>query len=251
MTPDPTDRERVLEKVRKLFARASDLTGSTQGERDSAMRGARALLAKYNIDVADVEAKTGKIDEKRGIMRASFYGRPWARSVAQSAAVLCFCDYLYIGRSEAKDTIHLFIGRESNGITATQLAEYLVTSINRESKSHQRKNGLRNDSYRAFAWGAADAITQRVAALRAEPEEAPEATPGSSRALVVYEANEHQENQKLITETFNNKLGTGRIGKGISDYLAAQAGHRYGETVSLDRQVSGKGQSRLTNHSGE
>lgn len=251
------ERQKILERVRKMMRLANNV-GATEGERDNAMRMARSTLEKYNLDMASIEEKEHKAGEDREMKSAVFYGRPWARSVAHSAAELCFCSYLYVPAKRGGDTKHLFVGRTSNAITSAELAQYLVESINREAKRYQRGQMLGNDSYRAFAWGAASAIRRRVAELRkasqepAKAAEAPQAGQSDtssvdrSKALVVLEANEQRANQELITKTFGKLKNSGRSGQGFSDGGAMAAGRSYGDTVSLNRQVNGSQRARLS-----
>lgn len=239
-----TEQDKVLERVRKMIRLAND-SGATEGERDNALRMARATLEKYNLDMAQVETETSKPQEDRMIKGAVFYGRPWARAAAAAAGDLCFCSYLYVTGRLAAHTKHIFVGRTSNAITAAELAQYLVESIHRQAKAHQRKHGLGNESYRAFAWGAASAIRRRVVELRLASEKASEASPSGGKGLIVYQANENAANQEFVAGTFP-QLSKGRNGQGFADATSARAGRDYGETVSLDRQVSGATQKTLT-----
>jgi hypothetical protein len=204
------------------------------------MRMARSTLAKYNLDMAQVETEGKTVeDEKRIFQNVEFYGRPWARNVAGSVAELCFCSYLFIRSSRAKDTRHVFVGRTSNAITASELAAYLVASITREAKRHQREHMLGNDAFRSFAWGASIAIARRVQQLRAAESnnESPDLTKDQSKALVVVQANEDQENKTLISKAFPKIKSIAGHGKGIASRDSLDAGREYGETVSLHRQV--------------
>lgn len=256
---DP-EREKILARVRKMLALGKN-RGATEGERDNALRMARATLEKYNLDLASVEESTHKptAGEERVEKEGRFYGRPWARAIAVAAADLCFCSYLYVGARRGSDTRHCFIGRTSNAITALELAQYLVESVHREAKRHQRQHYLGNDSYRAFAWGAASAIRQRVRDLRAASEkaaqqessapkqaDAPQSTEVTmSKALVVIQANEAAANRQFIEQHYGKKLGSGRSGQGFNDGDSAARGRAYGQTVSLNRQVGGSDRPRL------
>src|SRR5882724_678898 len=115
------EQDKILERVRKMMRLANN-SGATEGERDNALRMARATLEKYNLDMAAVEVEGAAPSEERVMKRTNFYGRPWARSVAVAAGDLCFCSYLFVGASRAADTAHIFVGRTSNAITASELA---------------------------------------------------------------------------------------------------------------------------------
>jgi Protein of unknown function (DUF2786) len=158
-----TEQERILARVRKMLALAND-AGATEHERDNAMRMAHSTLAKYNLDIALVEDAGGKVEgEDRGVLRAVFYGRPWARQVANSVAELFFCSYICSTHKKAKMTQHCFVGRHSNAITAREMAAYLVGSIIKEARQFRT---LGNAACRSFCIGAAVSIGQRVEALK-------------------------------------------------------------------------------------
>jgi hypothetical protein len=81
--------EWVLERVRKLLALGTN-AGATEGERDNAMRMAHALLAKYNLDMAQVQMETGEVSEDRRVPTISVLRSPLGshRSSTYSQAVL-------------------------------------------------------------------------------------------------------------------------------------------------------------------
>lgn len=232
-------KEWVLDRVRKLLTLANN-AGATEGERDNAMRMAHKLLAKYNLDQAEVEAATGEQQERRGVGRGEYYGRPWARVVSASIAKLFFCEYLYMPATRARQTSHYFIGRESNVITAKAMAQYVVESIQREGRRRNRQEGTGENIWlRSFCMGAASVIALRVEEMIRESANE-STTPGekSGTAIVlasVYET-ERQANLAVRDEKFG-KLRKGRSGK--SDYSddATIEGARYGRTVSLNRQI--------------
>jgi hypothetical protein len=179
--------------------------------------------------------------EARTREAGQFYGRPWARSICQSIAELMFSEYVYVSAKRATDTGHYFIGRHSNAITATELARFVVEAVLKEAKRHEREHGGGWPTVRAFAWGAAGRIGQRVAEIRADAEKAPVEVPAGGTALVlasVY-AIEAEQNA-LAVKTYFPKLRTGRIGKGVSDSDAYGAGREYGATISLHTQLGSK-----------
>lgn len=231
--------ERIIERIRKMLALAND-AGATEGERDNAMRMAHATLAKYNLDIAMIEASGTKKakGEERTKEVGTFYGRPWARNVCVSVAKLMFSEYVYVSAKRATDTGHYFIGRHSNAITATELARFVVESILREAKRHERSHGGGWATVRAFAWGAARRIGERVEEIRADAEKEPVTVPTGGTALVlasVY-AIEAEQNA-LAVATYFPTLRTGRSGKGVYDSDAYGAGKAYGGSISLNPQL--------------
>lgn len=226
------EQERILSRVRKMLALAAD-AGATEHERDNAMRMAHATLAKYNLDIAMVEDAGGKVEsEERGILRAVFFGRPWARQVAGSIADLFFCSYICATHKKAKMTQHCFIGRQSNAITAREMSAYLVDSVIKESRKF-RHHG--NAVCRSFCIGAANAISRRVDKLIEERSQ-DKATPGTSLVLASLYSREAAANLVVFEEAFPKTRLT-RSGKGTNSNLGYSAGFDYGDKVSLDRQI--------------
>lgn len=229
---------RILERVRKMLALARD-KGATEGERDNAMRMAHATLAKYNLDLAAVESHEGgkpkKGPEARTDHSATFYGRPWARQVANSIAELCFCSYIYVGATKAKDTRHYFIGSHANATTAALLAEYVVESVAKEGHRAQRAAGAGNGYFRSFCWGAALTIRERCHSLR-EAAEKPQPN-GDGKALVlasVY-ATEADANRQYLAQRFP-RTRPGNRGQAFGAHGMAE-GQAYGARINLNRQV--------------
>lgn len=230
-----TDTDRVLERVRKMFALAND-KGATEGERDNAMRMAHATLAKYNLDMSALE-KTGKRKEEERIMHGvQFFGRPWARIAAQAIASLMFCEYLYMEATKAKDTTHLFVGKESNAKTAAEMAKWIVDSIMREGKRRQRECMAGNIFYRSFATGAASKVYARVAELRKKNDNLEQSAPGSALVLASFYETEHAANKALI-ELRVPRTRKGRNGSAELSYGATLQGQAYGASLNLDRQI--------------
>lgn len=157
--------DRVIGRIRKMLALAND-AGASAGERDNALRMVHATLAKYNLDLAAVGDTPEKSVEPRIKHLARFYGRPWARIVADAIGDLMFCKYLYIAAGKAKDTVHLFIGSYANAVSAATLAEFVISSIMKEGRARQRANGEGNAYFRSFAIGAARTVARRCAELR-------------------------------------------------------------------------------------
>jgi hypothetical protein len=240
MTTDDTNR--ILSRVRKMMALAND-AGATEGERDNALRAAHATLAKYNLDMAQVEAATGTKEEGREMQADSYLGRPWARVISLSIAQLYFCHYFSSGKG--RTVKHVFVGRTSNCITAKEMSKFIVEAVYKEASKYGRSmfEGGEGASARAFATGAAHRIYDRCEKLRKEAE-APKAT---GTALVL--ANVYQL-EAVGNQDFLKAKGVVLIeGKASKRSVRSQGfarGQVYGEGVSLHGQVGGTPRGRLT-----
>jgi hypothetical protein len=259
-------QDRILERVRKMLRLANN-AGATEGERDNAMRMAHATLAKYNLDLAAVESdgkSEGGAAEQRIEQGSQFPGFPWARQIAESIAELFFCAYLYAGKGST--TRHFFIGKHSNAVTASLVAEFVVRSVNREAGRFTRANRERvqgafgisgerqrlfgiGGTERDFGWGAAVHIRKRVSELRTDARQAEESTPtntaepsppgrspGSMLVLASIYSEEESCNEDYIARRYPNLRSSGRRPRAsLSDAFAA--GRAFGTTVSLSPQL--------------
>lgn len=241
------NHEKILERVQKMLNLAND-AGASEGERDNALRMAHATLAKYNLELADVEShNNGK--EARGEPREEdyikFYGRPWARHCAKAVGELFFCSYLYMSASRATDTKHYFVGRHSNVATACLMSEFVVQSIMKEGKREQRRHRENNAWLREFCWGAARTIQQRVKEIRlAAEKQSEEASDGKALVLASVYDKESAANLALRAQ-LHPRLRSGRGGKGHGMGEAYSRGVAYGKTVPLGKQVGGKAQKQV------
>lgn len=249
--------EKILSRVRKMLKLAND-KGATEGERDNAMRMAHATLAKYNLEMAAVEAA----DPASGVRHAepvepriqhdvAFGGWPWARNICASIAKLFFCEHLYVPNSNVWKVRHYFIGKYSNAVTAALISEFVVTSVIREGLKLQKLRHENNAFVRSFGWGAAHHVRDRVYRLMNDRDQlapdvgddlskAPDHT-ATSTALVLaslYET-EAAANKQLVTALFGAKTyeRKGRAGAGADRLDGYAAGHEYGGRVSLNPQV--------------
>lgn len=159
--------ERIINRVKKMMALANDPAAS-DGERDNALRMAYATLAKYNLEMTDVEGKPEGPQEARTDQRVEAYGRPWAISLANAVGKLFFCNMYYV-RSYQKDHVWFhFVGKESNAATACEVARALVESVFKEAKRKMRQNGENVTWRRSFCTGAAFKIQDRVRELQSQ-----------------------------------------------------------------------------------
>jgi hypothetical protein len=242
-------KTRILARVRKLMKLAND-AGATEGERDNAMRMAHATLAKYNLTLSQANAVD---DEKRGLLRKEFLGKPWCITIAASIARLYFCEYFYqtVGGNAgpSQTAIHNFVGRESNAVTAAEIAQFVVIAVNQEANRYRRSIGGGYADYRAFAQGASLRIYERCEDIRrkaekegvaasSDVEELKELTgPGTALVIASLYKTEEEANEQAL-EAAGIKLRKGRS----QSYDSTRRSHRvagmeYGNKVSLNRQV--------------
>lgn len=232
---------KILRRVRKMMALAND-KGASEGERDNAMRMVQAYLAKYNLDMGTVNAEE-QTEEAREKHSADFLGKPWALQIAAAIARLYFCHYFYStlggNKGPTQPARHTFVGRHSNVVTAQEMAQFVVESVNREAQRYKRDIMGSYGDYRAFAQGAAERIRQRVRILIDEASTkgvATEEEPGTALVLASLYQRETDANKNWLT-TQGVKLSSSRSQSYAEGSHARAAGRSYGSNVSLHRQV--------------
>ena len=225
--------ERIIERVRKMLALSKD-SAATDGERENALRMAYATLAKYNLSLDSIEKKDA---DPRGQAQQTYYGRPWARSLSAAVADLFFCKYVFTPARQAKDIGHYFIGRESNAITASEMARWLVNSIVSEGRRHQRAAEQDNNWFRVFCYSAASMLIRRIVEMRDKPE-IPDAAPGTSLVLASVYQTEQAENDKWIKETWKNiRQAKPKTFRARLEEEAIEKGRSYGQSLPLNKQL--------------
>jgi uncharacterized protein DUF2786 len=243
-----TEQNRILSRVKKMLNLAND-AGATEGERDNALRMAYATLAKYNLDIAQVDDAAmlngGKAtDEKRELVNAVYYGVCWTRSVSMAIAQLFFCEYFYAipaGKSDFRIR-HSFVGRTANAVTASEMAAYIVASIDREAKTHARGAYSPGRAQRDFAKGAVEKIIRRCYELRTAAEKAPseptaKGGPGTALVLASFYKKELEANKGYLVKTGITTVTQRGRERSANDYEAYSKGREFGSKINLDRQV--------------
>lgn len=142
------DIDAVIRKIQKLLTRTKGDRGATEEESDTAMRIVQELMAKYNLDMATVDAAGAgpedaasvRVDE-RLTSRARFR---WQRELAKYVAEANFCLHVIFkdykrdedgciiwgadGR-RVKHPAHRFIGRKANVVTTKLMFDYLCAAV--------------------------------------------------------------------------------------------------------------------------
>lgn len=220
---------KVLERVKKMIALGND-AAATEAERETALRMAYNLLAKYNLSLSDLpEDGSNEARERQDVVISA---DRWARSLAQAVAKLFFCKYFYSQTGTSGKDKHCFVGRQSNVITARYMSEFLIKSVKRESTS--RYKSPTSPQGRSFCVGTVDSIRKRVEEMLKQDTES---TPGTALVLVTLHQREADANSKWL-EQKGLSLTTSKARADNSLRVGAfYDGREYGKTVSLNQQV--------------
>ena len=229
----------ILEKVKKLLALANN-AGASEGERDNALRMAHGLLAKHNLDMADLQVHL-QVEGREDCINATF-GMTWCRQISNSIAKLFFCRYYFGKKINGTKIEHHFVGKTSNAGTAALMSEYVISSILAECRKKWKYN-LAPES-RSFASGAARVIAERVIDMIAEAK--PEGSTSTSLVIVALYKTEIEAN-----EAFLKKAGTsllpGKARKSHVNVAAYNQGKEHGATIGLNVQVANRNQLKIGN----
>lgn len=234
-----TGNEKIINRIRKLIALAQD-AGASEGERDNATRMAHKTLAAYNLTMAEVEASGAGKGEARIDGEHQTIAHPWIRTVHAAIARLHFCEYFYIRHFGSKVTHHI-IGRESNCVTAKDMALFLSKAIASEAGKRRRQEFLDGAWERDFCKGAAHALHRRCEQLRNEAEQEQQQSagaPGTAIVLASLYATEKTANVALIAQ-LHGELKSGRGSRSVKSNDAYWSGREFGKGLSLNRQIAG------------
>lgn len=200
--------ESIIRKIQKLFdmakrTRNNDGT-SNENQASAAMAKAQELLAKYNLQVHQVEdarIKTGvnaeveAVREKKKINKSAMY--EWSQRLWRTLAEANFCFHWVSEVSEPYNKVdkwtgqkvekhryvkrHFVLGREENVIAVEAMGEYLCETI--EDLLPYPNNERLSTSAVSWREGCADRLIRRITeqAERAKSEGIP-ATPENSTA---------------------------------------------------------------------
>ena len=127
----------ILEKVKKLLALANN-SGASEGERENALRMASGLLAKHNLDMADLDKHLEQ--EGREDHLNVTWSMQWALIISQQVAKLFFCKHYYGKKINGTKCEHHFVGKTSNATTAALMSEYIITSVLQECRKNWKHN---------------------------------------------------------------------------------------------------------------
>lgn len=231
--------DKIVGRIRKMLALANDLAAS-EGERENALRMAYSTMAKYNIDMARVDGAV--TDELRIDFHSQSFSWQWARSINQTIGKLFFCYYFTGAKVNGTQSVHHFIGKESNAMTAAVMADWIVKSILKEARSMYRDNTC--PETRSFALGAAHALHHRVKAIReAEAGNQEQLSTGTAVVLANLYTMEESANEEFLAG-LGYKLKTRAVRASTVHSDAYSSGKRFGDNINLDKQL-GVGQKQL------
>jgi hypothetical protein len=235
------NNEAIIAKIQKLLARADEDRNDNEHERAIALRQAHSLLARHGLNADDVLERSVDPLGPLGRLTVGVDFTPWQRSVTVCVAEL----YGVFGYRDSNG-VTKFCGRKARTLVARDVLLYLLRSVEREVyaalKSRPANSALHGKTFRrSFCTGAAIGIATQVesilADLRKGELDGEQLAPGQALVLVNQHALAVSEAKAALPTTVNPDAG--KTKKVTVNANAFERGRRFGETVSINNQLSG------------
>ena len=235
-----TETESIKSKINKLLAMAHDTRGN-ENECDAALRQAEKMMRKHNIDLAEIQDRTGV----NPVYQWTSISIPAGAPVPVKTSPAWF-GFLITGIGKFTDTKVAYTRPENFGICAKfsgdavdveyagWLCKNLRDAIRRQSANYPGTKTEKESFRKAFALQLHDRMRALLIERQAELKKAITST---GNALIVV-------NQKIALR--DAEYGEQRYGRARSVRLApggAEAGRAAADRASLNRPLSG-GQAR-------
>jgi hypothetical protein len=219
-----TDKEKIVDKIRKLLALSES---PNEHEAMLAMENANKLLMKYNLEMSDVSESVdlNNIIENNilsGMKLASF-----KTNLLSAVMRLNNCEIIIHNRIRGEKTIKA-LGKRHNIEVSVSMYEYLNSTLDRlSSKRDKRLNSL------SFKLGFAHSISQKVDEILRERNKKQNEFDTQCTALVIQEK---ALVRNFIKQQYPN-LRTISTSASVSDRQGYMAGKMAGDSVSLNGQI--------------
>jgi len=214
---------RIIEKVRKLFALAAD-KGAVGAESENAMRMANGLLAKHSLEMSQLASP----DTVFCTFADYNVKTPGNMSIIGSIARLYNCRIIF--DANWTPTKSLIIGTGSNRMTATIVIDQILDQVRKETKG---KNAMFK---KGVAIGLAEVCQKIIDERRADKTEI---LPGTG--LVPLDQMKQQDiaNAEFVESNFKGLTRAKPI-------RGSEEGAAYGRSLNPGARVGGEGQRRIS-----
>ncbi len=223
MTDQERPSEAILDKVRKLLALGSS---PSEAEAAAALEKARVLLARWGMNLADVEQEQLSTHEETLLVKQRL--RPWEWDLISVVSKATFTSALRTGGSQI-----LIIGREVNIASAQALFSYLHPLIVFLGRMYNRPD-LHIESFRR---GVVNRLWQRLKAQQDQTSaDGNSSVEGTSTALIVQmeQVTDRENSEHLAANHGPTTLH--RVKRQVHGE-SFQRGKAVGNTISLNRQL--------------
>lgn len=121
------EKDKIIDRIKKLFALGDKNRNPNEGEVKSALRKAKQLMKHYNLSLSELELDKQKEDIIQENVQGSRYISFWERKLARMVAKLFNCDCIINSGYFSRGWI--FVGFEAEAKLASQCYQYLVNVI--------------------------------------------------------------------------------------------------------------------------
>lgn len=228
----------IIKKIKALL----ETRGCTEAEAEARMAKAQELLAKYNLEMANVTGASTDTTGKRKDAKTSGGLYTWQRNLWKHVAELNFCYYLSVkGLARGAKYEHRLIGSHANVVATEVMAQYLQETVERLSQQWAKDNHYRSVFVReaiAYREGMTNNICSRlrqrriddIAQQEQQEKQRRAADPGTT-ALTIVDVistegdfnNDYLNNWEPGTTARNRKEAAERQRKWEEKYAAEQA----------------------------
>ncbi len=226
---DAEAREKLLARVRKLFAMAQE-TEASPHEAEIALRRCQSLMAKFGIAEKDLETSEFGRQSAHASKRVPMHIQFLSIAVAKLHGVL----FVTGGGKQAH-----FRGYDIDVRVARLTLDYLSDAVERALTARRRTGEFPPGRMAAYDYRLAFAneVVERVKTIVSEREAEERASSSTGTALTIRKL-------EIVRRECGQDLRTSTVrGRGAIDDAAADAGREDGSRVSLDPQV-GRGGAR-------
>lgn len=225
------EKRKILSKIRKCLALAGS---SNEHESATAMRQARALMDKYDLDHADVLA--AEVSEAAAKASAKLKPADWEANLSSIVAHAFGCRVVFSGGRYAAKGEWLFVGTGTTaevGKYAFEVllrqakkarAEYVDTKLGRYKKSNKVRLG---DMF-CEAW--VHAVSRMVRDFASPPK--------NEEVVKSFMAKKYGEIEELQTRDRNEGITKNHLKQ--AEIVAIISGRKAGKEAKLNRAVSGQ-----------
>src|SRR3990167_5441805 len=228
-----TLRSKIVERIRKCFAKGDASRNSSEAEVQTALDAAHRLMKEHNIAETEVQfnSQTHTLNQKMGESEATNKDAPrinaYESRLVHVVSILCdgknFYQTKWVGFK--KERVLIFVGLKDDIEIAKEFLEDLINAVD---YLKSEIGGTRTDKL-AFCQGVAARLYDRAKALKQAPNQYPNNP--STTALMVVKSQE--------VERYYNRLnlGSSRVKSHIRSNSYYNEGYKAGNNVPLQPGV--------------
>lgn len=160
------ENERIIEKIRKVLELSKN--NPSEEEARAASLQAQKLLAKYHLEIGDIESTEANVDDIEEVRTHVGMGNKWKYQLAGIVSRNFRCRHFYYG----KDTV-VFYGHSTDAKVAKEVFDFLFKEGKRKASAKQREakkiygttTGVFNAYIVGFMNGVRKALEEQCTAL--------------------------------------------------------------------------------------